>query len=236
MTLPAWLEAALVGTSLAAAVCAAGAVTASGALAGALLAFAFTYWGGWLPLAAFGLLVVLGTAATRLGYARKQAMGVAQARHGRRSAAHAFANAGPAALLLVVLDGPAAVVASLASLAAALTDTVSSETGMLARETPRLLLVGRRARAGEDGAMTWRGTAAGVALAWLIAFGVERTRVVPGAFFAVAIGAIAGNLADSVFGAAVEARLPRRWHNEIVNALAAAAGGGAGWLVFRGSA
>jgi uncharacterized protein (TIGR00297 family) len=225
MTVTPALEAALVATSLTAAVAALGLVTIQGALAGASLAYVFTLYGGWPALLAFALLVVLGTLATRLGYAQKAALGVAQAASGRRGARHALANAGPAAAILLLGEGSPALVACIASLAAALTDTVSSETGLLSPETPRLLLVGPRARRGADGAMTLVGTLSGVALAFLIGLGAQRVLHSESALLPIFTGAVAGNLLDSVLGAGVEARLPRNLANEIVNAVAALAGG-----------
>ena len=77
-------------------------VSRSGAIAGAIAGFLILLFGGW---PAYGLLwafFLLGTVATKLGYRRKKAAGVAQADSGRRGAAHVAANClVPASLLLL---------------------------------------------------------------------------------------------------------------------------------------
>lgn len=231
LTLPPAVAAALAATCLAAAVAAFGAVSLDGAIAGAGLAFVFALRAGPVGLGAFAALVALGTAATRVGWARKAALGAAQRHGGRRGARHALANAGPAAAILLLAPDDLGILAAVAALAASASDTVSSELGVLARERPRLLLLGRVAAAGEDGAMSWTGTAAGVLAAAGLAFGADRALPGAGVFLPVFAGAVAGNLADSLLGATIESRLPRSVGNEAVNAAASAIGGATAFLI-----
>lgn len=227
-----------VAGGLTAAIWPTGVVTRGGAVAGFVLTFVVMFLGGEPALAAFALLVILGSAVARIGYRRKQALGVEQSRGGRRGASHALANGGPGVLLLFVLHspGPLALIVAAASFGSALSDTVSSEIGTLSRETPRLLLLGPRRAAGVDGAMTWLGSAAGLVAAAVVALaagGLARCTVAQMGM--IAAGAFAGNLVDSLLGATVQRFLPKRHANEIVNALAALAGGICALLIWIGS-
>jgi uncharacterized protein (TIGR00297 family) len=203
-----------------------GAVSRSGALVGFAMTAAIIWSGGWAALSAWCLLVIGGSLVARLGFERKKALGVAQAERGRRGARHALANGGPGLAFLLLLGGPAAMVASVAGFGSALSDTVSGEIGALSRETPRLLLLGPRRPVGVDGAMTWFGTAAGLAAALVVALVAGPLGGLGGrGIGAMAAGAFAGNLADSLLGATLEPLMPRSIANEIVNALAGVAGG-----------
>jgi uncharacterized protein (TIGR00297 family) len=186
-------------------------VTRSGAAAGFLLGVA-VYLGygykSYLILAAFFLM---GSAATRLGYAQKAARGVAEKRRGARSWREALANtlAGAFAALMVITTPHPAVflVALVASFAEAAGDTVSSELGQWLSGRAFLITNFRRVPAGEDGGVTLAGSAAallacaGVAgLGW--GLGLTGGRGAGLAFAAAA----AGNLLDSLLGATLERR------------------------------
>ena len=88
---------------------------------------------------------VLGSVATRLGYAKKAALGVAERRGGRRSWREASANLlAAAAFSILALTTPyqaAFLIALVAALAEAAGDTLSSEIGQWlssrARTSPR---------------------------------------------------------------------------------------------------
>lgn len=211
------------------------AATWSGLILGGAAAAWFTFAGGAPTLAAFGALVIGGTAASRAGRARKEALGVAESRGGRRSARNVLANAGPAAALLLIGvwrsgagDGSFTfVVAACGALAASLADTVAGELGMLTDATPRRLLFGRVAKRGENGAMSIPGTAFAV-VASLVTGGLVATLLPASAAFgavlvAVLTGGVAGAVLDSVLGATIEGR--GGCDNEVVNACASLGGG-----------
>jgi uncharacterized protein (TIGR00297 family) len=110
-----------------------GAVTDGGAIAGVLVAFVLMLaagFAGFLPLLALFLLTVL---STRWGYARKQRLGVAERRRGRR-ASQVIANLGAAAVCALPAIwfqelSPVLLAGSMAALAEAAADTVSGELG-----------------------------------------------------------------------------------------------------------
>jgi uncharacterized protein (TIGR00297 family) len=183
------------------------AATAGGVVAGFLHAGWFAWEGGVETVLAFVALVGLGVAATRLGRARKEALGTAQAGGGRRSARHVLANAGPAALCLLAgaiwpsIEAVARAGAC-AALAGSLADTVGGELGMLAREQPRMLLFGKAVTRGADGGMTFAGVGASAAAAVLVAAATWLAGGVP--FWATVAGGLAGSIGDSILGATVE--------------------------------
>ena len=93
------------------------------------------------------------------------------------------------------------------ALAASAADTWATEIGTLVAGRPISIISGRRVESGTSGGISLAGTAAGVVGALFIAC----TTVVanwPVPFVAVAIGGVAGALADSLLGATVQ---ERRW-------------------------
>lgn len=155
------------------------------------------------------VFVAAGSALTRLGYGRKKRAGGAQERGGRRGARNALANAGVPVLcaVLYALDVSDALSAAyVAAVGAALADTTESEVGQLSRRPPRLITNLRKAPPGTDGAVSLRGTLAGVAAAVLMAGLGWVLGLVGGPADAalVAAAAFLGTVADSFVGA----RLP----------------------------
>jgi uncharacterized protein (TIGR00297 family) len=165
-------------------------------------------WKSFLVLFAF---FVLASAATRLGYARKAARGVAELRGGARSWREALANVGPGAFFAILviithLQG-AFLVAFVAAFAETAGDTVSSEIGKWLSPRAYLISTWRPVTAGENGGLSVAGTVAGFAASALVAglafaLGLATFR---GALLAL-VAAVAGNLFDSLLGATLEQR------------------------------
>jgi uncharacterized protein (TIGR00297 family) len=191
-------------------------VRPSGAIAGAIAGFVILAAGGWAAYALLWTFFLLGTAATRLGYRRKAAGGVAQSHEGRRGAGNVVANCGvPAALLL--LSAPAFAFA--AAFAAALADTLGTEVGTLYGRRAFSPLTFRPVPAGTPGAISLPGTAASLAGAALIGAAGWRLGLVEGPLLAVTIlGGFLGALAESVV-TTLAARFGSRLDHDFGNAL-----------------
>jgi uncharacterized protein (TIGR00297 family) len=171
-----------------------------------LLVFAGSGYTGIILLAAFFILGTLATSHKKELKAKMQPEGVHPE---ARDAFQVLANGGTAALMsLLALLNPATadtyVMMLAASLAAATSDTLSSELGMVYGRNSYNILTFRKEPRGLDGVVSLEGTLLGVAGAVLI--GLIYAAIAgfgKGALF-VAIAGIVGNLADSVLGASLE--------------------------------
>jgi uncharacterized protein (TIGR00297 family) len=202
-----------------------GGVTLGGAAVGLLVAFVLYYGIG---AAAFVVLVevfVITWITTRLGHSRKQRLGVAERRQGRRTAGQVAANLGVsgafAALVLLKTSGPLSVLhiwpfsadagfvplitAAIAALAEAAADTSSSECGEAFCDAAYLFPQMRSVPAGTDGAITVIGTLAGIAASMAIAALAFALHILAACAAAVvAASGIFGMLIDTVLGATLE--------------------------------
>lgn len=181
----------------------------SGAALGFVLGVLVYLGWGWKSFLILFAFFLLGSAATRLGYARKLARGVAEHHGGARSWREALANVGPGAFFAVLVitthHQSAFLTAFVACFSEAAGDTVSSEIGQWLAKDAYLITNFRRVAAGENGAVSLVGSAAGLIAAGLIAALAWSLGLlsVGGAAIALAAAA-AGNLADSLLGATIE--------------------------------
>lgn len=196
-------------------------VTNSGALAGAFSCFVLYVGGG--PGAFAGLITVFGLAwiTTRLGYARKQKLGTAERREGRK-ASQVLANLGVAtacaAASIVSHNRTVFLLAMAAALSEAAADTVSSEVGQAFGEEARLVTTWRAVPAGTDGGVSLTGSTAGIAAAGVVSSVCFLGGLVPLQWLAISIGAaVLGMIADSFLGAGLERR--GLVNNDLVNFL-----------------
>ena len=197
-------------------------VDLSGAVVGTLLGtllYASAGLAGWLLLLAF---FVFGTAATKLGYARKKAAGLAQEKGGRRSARHAVANSGVAAICAFFAaatpHAPIYLAALAGAFATATGDTISSEIGQLWGRRTFLITTLKPVPRGTDGAISLEGTLAGLLASAAIAFlGAALGLYSPLAALLVTLAAFLGTLLESLIGATLEQR--GLFGNEAVNFL-----------------
>jgi len=188
-----------------------GAVDRSGMIAGFLVGvttFTFAGWRGFLVLITF---FMLGSASTRLGLRRKERLGIAQEQKGARSARHALANCGVAVYLAFLLASAATPeifsMAFVCAYATAAFDTVSSEIGRAYGGRPVLITSLRPVAAGTNGAVSWRGTFAGIAAAALVcAVAIACGFLDPRWSVVVLVASFVGSTADSVLGATLETR------------------------------
>ena len=184
-------------------------VSRSGACAGGLVCFAL--FGGAGP-GAFATLVALFAAtwvSTRLGYRRKQELGLAEQREGR-NAGQVLANlavSAAGALVFGATGNEACVVAVVAALAEAATDTVASEVGQSQRRDAWMITTGARVSAGTDGGITLFGTVAGLAAGLVIAVVALGCGIVAQSrLWIPVVAGFVGMLADSVMGATIQRR------------------------------
>ena len=212
-----------------------GKIDWAGALMGGILAFLIFWAGSWAGLGSLFLLFVLGTTVSLIGRSRKAEWGIAQEDSGKRSVRHAFSNAGVAGILSVFAlafpqDAAPLILASIASLATATSDTFSSELGSLYGKRFVSILTWKSGRRGEDGLISLEGTAAGVLGAVLIAVPFILVAGMSWRFAAIiVVAAVGGNLVDSLLGATFQA-----WGlmtNDSVNFAATASGAGIAFLL-----
>lgn len=186
-------------------------VTVSGAIGGFVLGAIMILFAGWELYVVLLLFFVIGTLATKLGYARKAAEGLAQETGGRRGFSHAWSNVGVAAILALLIaagaGSPQALwLAAIASLATAAADTTASEIGQLLGKRAFLPLTFRRVPKGTEGAISMEGTLAGaLAGTGVAAVGVTLVRDRLGislgsALLIAATAAILGSYLESIAG------------------------------------
>jgi uncharacterized protein (TIGR00297 family) len=184
-------------------------VNRSGAVAGGLTCFLLFAGAGPTAFAALATLFVVTWVSTRLGYRRKLALGLAERREGR-NAWQVLANLAVAALGSVVFSttgNPVWLVAALAALAEAATDTVASEIGQTRGPDARLITTWERVPAGTDGGITILGSIAGMAAGLVIAAVGAVGGMIPQTQLWIPVAAgFAGMLIDSLLGATLQRR------------------------------
>ena len=182
------------------------AVDRSGAVAGVLLATLLYAYAAWPGLVMLGGLMVVGTGVTRLGYARKEALGVAEGRGGRRGIGSVVANAG-AGVAFAFLAGVtpysgAFTLAMVAAFATALFDTTATEFGQAFGGRHVLVSTWRAVPEGTPGGVSVVGTMAGVLGATVLAgVGWVMGLLAGAAVLAVIFGAFCGSTLESFLGA-----------------------------------
>jgi len=186
-------------------------VSWSGAVAGFVLGVVVYLGYGYKSFLILLGFFLLGSIATRLGYEKKAARGIAERRRGARSWREALANslAGAFFAFLVITTHyeAAFLVALVAAFAEAAGDTVSSEIGQWVSDRAYLITTFRPVPAGENGGISLGGTVAGLLASALIAWlGYGLGLCGRGGAAIVLAAAFLGGLLDSLLGATVERR------------------------------
>jgi uncharacterized protein (TIGR00297 family) len=190
---------------------------------------------GWFAMliSFFGI----GGLSAKFRYEEKQARGIAQENEGARGSGNVLANSLTA--LLAVVGSAASpshlpvaselfLFAFAGSVAAAMSDTLSSEIGGLF-DSPRLITTFEPVDPGTDGAVTWQGELVGLVGAGIIAgiAAIAFPSVGP-LGIAVIVGAgFVGMTVDSLLGATVEGRVVENQGVNFLATLVAAITGGA---------
>ncbi|MFY9907576.1 MAG: DUF92 domain-containing protein [Terriglobales bacterium] len=181
----------------------------SGAVAGGFACFLLFAGAGPAAFTALAVLFAMTWATTRLGYQRKLALGIAE-RKGGRTAWQILANLTAAAVSAVVYSATgdrAWLVATVAALAEAATDTVASEVGQYRGSRARMITTWKQVPAGTDGGVTMAGSLAGLAAGCVIVtIGSVGGMISPAQIWIPVAAGFAGMLIDSVLGATLQRR------------------------------
>jgi uncharacterized protein (TIGR00297 family) len=179
-------------------------------------------WPGWWAVV---LYLALGSLVTKLGFRRKQQLGLAEDRGGRRGPENVWGSAATGAALAVLTVLPSAPVPLLligfaASFAAKLADTFGSEIGKRWGRHTLLLTTLQPVPPGTEGAISLEGTAASVLGSALMALVMLALGLLQGGgpwLLVTGVGLVA-TLLESLIGATLQPRWG--WlSNELVNAL-----------------
>ena len=152
-----------------------------------------------------------GSFVSKIGYSKKVSMGIGES---KRTVKNVLANGSLAVLIVLlysfgIIEYNTALFGYIGSIAAATSDTFSSELGVLSNETPRLITTFQKVERGVDGGISLYGTLAGLFGAFLIGllsyvmFGIDNPTGI-NIIWIGTISGIIGNLADSLFGALFE--------------------------------
>lgn len=182
-------------------------VRPSGALFGAALGTVILAFGTAPLYFLLWIFFGVGTLATRFRKGRKEAIGKAEEKGGRRGATNVLANVSVAAFCALVAGlspgggGDVYRLAAAAALATALMDTVGTEIGQAIASPTVLLPDFRRVPPGTDGAVSVAGTLAGLAAAALLAgAAVAGLFLTPLGSVAVILAACVGTVFESLLG------------------------------------
>ena len=202
-------------------------VSVAGAICGAIIGIAIFVSLGWQGWTLLLVTFIAASIASRAGLARKQSLGIAEERGGRRGPGNAIANTGVAAIAAVLagldVHPEAARLAFAAALVTGGSDTIASEIGKAIGRRTFSVTTFRPVPPGTSGAMSLEGTVAGVLGALGLGALACALGIVPWiALAAIVVGATAGSLLESWLGATLEG--PGILNNDVLNFINTAAG------------
>jgi len=191
------------------------AIDLSGGALGVVICYAVFLAGGFSWLVVIIAFFVISSLFTRFRYDYKQKLGSAQEKGGVRSWPNTLANgavAGLAAIAEVVTHQDIFIVAFLGAVAAAMSDTIATEVGLLSGSKPRMIVnLKKFVEPGTSGGVSLLGELAGVASALGIALLGISLRIINGGlsnvlagFSAVFLGALLATNLDSLLGGTVQ--------------------------------
>lgn len=194
------------------------------------LIFGFQGWRGLVILLCF---FIFGSVSTKMGYHYKRELGISQSesKGDARGAKEVLANGIVPAMLSILAavtnESRLFLVGFTSALAAATADTVSSEIGQWIGGEPILITNLARVPRGSNGAVTLKGSLAGVFAALTLSFTALQIGLINQTqFWIVQVAGLIGNLMDSFLGATIEGK--EGIDNEVVNFLNTLTGAGVG--------
>lgn len=198
----------------------AGKLSVTASLTAGVVGFLVLAGGGYAGLSLLVTFFVLGVLATGHRRATKAQVAGNEPHSEKRKASQVMANGGVAAAagLLSLLDPVRSELYLLmmaASLSAATADTLSSELGTVYGKRFFNILSFRKEPRGLDGVVSVEGTLLGLAGSIVIAGIYALFNSLDYTFLIILITGTAGNLLDSILGAAFERK--RLLHNDLVN-------------------
>ena len=216
-----------------------------GALAGLTVAFLAILGLGPGALLPLGIFVLGSGALTRIGRARKEAAGAAEAHRGRRGIANVAAKLGLPALLgatALLVDSASGAVELLrlmysGALAAAFADTAATEVGPIAGGPVWALrgLEPVRVEHGTPGGVSLAGIGTSIAAAALVGWAASRSQLIPAALwpFAAVAGIVASWMESALAPTSLGRSLGHHGRNACLSAVAVLLGGVA-WILVGG--
>lgn len=204
------------------------------ALALGMILWSTLGWNGYILCVSF---LIIGSLLTRLGKARKEALGIAEKRGGARGPENLWGAAGVSTVCAIVValvrslqtadSGPALrlverclMMGYCGGIASKTADTASSEIGKAYGGTTYLVTTLQKVPKGTEGAISVEGSAAGLLAALVTAVLAQWLNLIPGKV-AYTVGVVSAgvfaNVMESVIGASVQGTL--HMSNEQVNLL-----------------
>ncbi len=193
------------------------AIDAAGALSGGVISFAAFLAGGYPWLIVIVAFFAISSLLTRFRYSFKQQLGSAQEKGGVRSWPNTLANglvAGVAALAEIATHQDVFIVGFMGAIAAAMSDTVATEVGLLSKSKPRMIVnLKKFVEPGTSGGVTLMGELACLTSALVITAIGNILGILSGSFrtlsaaaLSVILGAIIATNFDSLLGGTVQGR------------------------------
>ncbi len=134
------------------------AIDSRGFIASVVVGFSILYGGGWSWFVIVAAFFTLGVGFTWYKYSYKRMIGAAQEKGGARNWPNILANGGLGAVFSImeyIYGGSIFAFLFLGSIAAATSDTVATELGLLSKKTPRLIIKPREeVKPGSSGGVT----------------------------------------------------------------------------------
>ncbi len=180
-------------------------------------------WRGWLAVFFY---LLFGYLVTKIGFAYKKSLGVAEGRDGLRGPENVWGSAATGAFLAILVDLVAIsskeifLVGFAASFAAKLADTFGSEVGKRWGKSTFLITSLKKVPVGTDGAISLQGTLASLGGSVLMTYVMYSLSLIDSSssFLIVVSSGFFATLIESVIGATFQNRVS--WlSNELVNAI-----------------